>query len=102
LEWTYLLPLIVIFLIAVVGAIAGGASNAEARALPSKFVALGDISGKPIEDIVKAVGPATSISAAANGMLYQWHKVSAAGGAHYAILVDTNGKAIGYTHQHVS
>ena len=92
------LALLAVLLVAgVASAFSGGGNN-----LPAKFAELGNIRGKPIEDIVAAVGPANSISSAADGMLYQWQKFSAAGGAHYAILVDSEGKAIGYTHQHVS
>lgn len=61
---------------------------------------LGNIRGTPIAEIVKRVGPPTSISSTVNGQLYQWIKTSAFFGSyHYAISVDAEGKAIGYTHQ---
>jgi hypothetical protein len=53
-----------------------------------------------MEQIVKGVGPPNSISAIANGQLYQWMKTSAFFGSyHYAISVDSEGNAIGFTHQ---
>lgn len=67
--------------------------------MANKFVALGNIRGVPIEQIVKRVGRPNSISAMANGELYQWIKTGVFGGYHYAISVDSEGKAIGYTHQ---
>lgn len=65
----------------------------------NKFVAMGNIEGMPIEKILKRVGRPTSISATVNGQLYQWMKTGIFGGYHYAISVDREGKAIGYTHQ---
>jgi hypothetical protein len=65
----------------------------------NKFVAMGNIQGWPIEMVVKRVGRPTSISAQASGQLYQWLKIRAGGGYHYAISVDRAGKVIGYTHQ---
>lgn len=68
--------------------------------MANKFVKLGNIRGVPIEQIVKRVGPPNSISSTANGQLYQWIKTSAFFGSyHYAISVDPDGNAIGYTHQ---
>jgi hypothetical protein len=64
------------------------------------FVDLGDIRGKPEEEIIAAVGPPTSISATPEGKLLQWMLVGEVGGYHYAILFDLEGKAIGYTHQY--
>lgn len=64
-----------------------------------KFVAMGNIGGWPIENVIKRVGPPSSISAMAGGQLYQWMKTGAFGGFHYAISVDSEGKVIGYTHQ---
>lgn len=67
------------------------------------FQSLGDIRGKPIDDIVAAVGPANSISALADGRsVYQWIEVSGSSSCHYAILVDPQMKALGYSHQFVS
>lgn len=68
--------------------------------MSNKFVRLGNIRGKPISKIVKRVGPPTSISSMVDGQLYQWVKTSAFFGSyHYAIKVDADGNAVGYTHQ---
>lgn len=81
-----------------------GASNLCVEVgLANKFVKLGNITGTPIGQIVKRVGPPTSISSTGSGQLYQWMKI---GGIfqrtyHYAISVDADGKAIGFTHQFV-
>lgn len=67
------------------------------------FVSLGDIRGRPIDEIVAVVGNPTSVSAAADGgTLYQWISVSGSSSYHYAIIVDADAKAQGYTHQFVS
>jgi hypothetical protein len=66
----------------------------------NKFVKLGNIRGVPIAQIVNRVGPPTSISSTVNGQLYQWIKTSAFFGSyHYAITVNAEGNAVGYTHQ---
>jgi len=68
--------------------------------MANKFVKLGVITGMPIEQIIRKVGQPTSISSTGTGQLYQWMKTSAFFGSyHYAISVDAEGKAIGYTHQ---
>lgn len=65
-----------------------------------KFVKLGNIRGMPITEIIRRVGQPSSISSTANGQLYQWIKTSAFFGSyHYAISVDADGNAIGFTHQ---
>lgn len=65
-----------------------------------KFVKLGNIRGMPVEEIIRRVGQPTSISSTADGQLYQWMKTSAFFGSyHYAISVDAEGNAIGFTHQ---
>ena len=69
--------------------------------MANKFVKLGNIRGKPIAAIVSKVGRPTSISAMASGQLYQWIKTGIFGGYHYAISVDAEGNAIGYSHQFV-
>jgi hypothetical protein len=75
-------------------------SPEEGAGMANKFVKLGNIRGTPIADIVKRVGHPTSISSTGNGQLYQWIKTSAFFGSyHYAISVDAEGNAIGYTHQ---
>lgn len=67
--------------------------------MANKFVKMGDITGWPIEAVVKKVGPPNSTSATVDGTLYQWIKTGILRGYHYAILFDGNGKAVGYTHQ---
>lgn len=68
--------------------------------MANKFVKLGDIRGWPIQNIIKKVGQPTSISSTGTGLLYQWMKTSIFFGSyHYAIAVDANGCATGYTHQ---
>lgn len=68
--------------------------------MANKFVKLGNIQGKPISEIVRKVGKPTSISSRAGGQLYQWIKTSIFFRSyHYAISVDADGNAIGYTHQ---
>jgi len=94
--------LVVLAIGAIVGVFAVRA-NRRGRPLPRNFVAMGNITGKPVDEIVKVVGPPSSISTVAGGMLYQW--MSTRGGlirghgSHYAILFDKNMKAIHYTHQ---
>lgn len=82
----------------VVAPVIGGIFHTQERV--NAFQALGDIGGMPIEKIIAAVGQPNSVSAAANGnQLYQWVQQVGANATHYAILVDTEGKAIGFTHQ---
>ena len=69
--------------------------------MANKFVKLGNIRSRPIAEIVRKVGQPTSISAMADGQLYQWIKTGIFGSYHYAISVDADGNAIGYTHQFV-
>lgn len=65
-----------------------------------KFVQMGDITGKTTAEIIAVVGPPSSISGMADGgQLLQWMKTNSAGGYHYAIAFDAEGKAVGYTHQ---
>jgi hypothetical protein len=89
----------IIVLLPLVGLIFGAMATSDKK---NAFIALGDIRGKPLADIVAAVGQPNSISAHAQGSLYQWLGVNSASSYHYAILFDHEGKAIGYTHQHVS
>ena len=94
-EWFMVLIVVVPVIVAIFAAVAHSDQK-------NAFVALGNIVGKPMADIIAAVGPPTSISAAPNGQLYQWLKTSLAGHIHYAILADMDRKAVGYTHQSVS
>ena len=91
--------LILIVMLPVVGLVVGALATSATK---NSFVNLGDISGKPLDEIVAAVGPPNSISAHPDGSLYQWLGINGGSSYHYAILFDHEGKAIGYTHQHVS
>jgi hypothetical protein len=67
----------------------------------NKFIKLGNVSGKTLDEIVKVVGKPTSMSSiGSNQVLYQWISVSSSGSYHYAMSF-TDGKCIGYTHQSV-
>lgn len=93
-EWIWLLVAIPII------ALIGGAISTSMKS--NDFVSLGDISGKSLEDLTSVVGEPNSISAAPDGgKLYQWMGVNGSSAYHYAILFDAEGKAVGYTHQHV-
>jgi hypothetical protein len=91
--------LIVIVLIPLIAAIFGAIAVSGKK---NAFVGLGNIRGKSIGEITAAVGPPNSISGQADGTLYQWIGTTSGGAYHYAILFDLEGRAIGYTHQHVS
>jgi hypothetical protein len=93
------LLLIVVVLLPLVGLAFGAMATSDKK---NAFVRLGDIRGKPLDEIVAAVGPPNSISAHPDGSLYQWLAVHGGSSYHYAILFDRDRKAIGYTHQHVS
>lgn len=68
--------------------------------MAQKFVKLGNIRGMPIDEIIRRVGRPNSISSTVDGQLYQWIKTRAFFGSyHYAISVDSEGNAIGFTHQ---
>lgn len=71
--------------------------------MANKFTKLGNIRGVPIKQIIRRVGKPNSISSTIDGELYQWIKTGGIflRGYHYAISVDVEGKAIGFTHQFV-
>lgn len=94
-EWWWLLIVGGLLL----GPIIGGAFHTASDT--SAFADLGDIQGMPIADIIAKVGQPNSISSVPDGTLYQWQAIIGASGYHYAILVDADEKAVGYTHQHV-
>lgn len=89
---------LIILLLPLVGLVIGAIATSATK---SAFVGLGDIRGKSLDEIVAAVGQPNSISAHPDGSLYQWLGVTGDSSYHYAILFDREGKAIGYTHQHV-
>jgi hypothetical protein len=85
-----LLPLILVFVL--IGYLVQ-------RKQGNAFQRLGDIRGMPMRDIIARVGRPNSISATADGQLYQWMKTRVWSGYHYAISADANDNAIGFTHQ---
>lgn len=84
----------------VIGPIIGGAIHTTHDT--NKFASLGDIRGMPINEILERVGQPSSISTVPEGTLYQWQRITGSSGYHYAIMVDAENNAVGYTHQHVS
>ncbi len=90
--WLLAIPVLIVI---------GGALSTGSKV--NSFAAMGDITGKTLAEIKSSVGEPSSISAAGDGgTLYQWMAISGSSGYHYAILFDADGKAVGYTHQHVS
>ena len=89
------------FLLAIpVIALIGGALSTSMKS--NDFAAMGDITGKSLDQLTRVVGQPNSISAAPDGgTLYQWMGINGGSAYHYAILFDADGKAVGYTHQHV-
>lgn len=94
-EWGIIV--VVVLVVMVIAPAIGGAFHTTMHS--NKFAELGDISGRPIEEIIAAVGRPTSIDGAVDGVLYQWMNATGFNQSHYAILVDQEGKAVGYTHQ---
>jgi hypothetical protein len=78
-------------------AIQKAAVTAPGRALHQKFVALGQVPGKSMAEIVSAVGQPTTTSALADGrVLLQWQAM----GCHMAMAFKDD-VCEGYTHQHI-
>lgn len=67
----------------------------------NRFKQLGDIAGMPFDDVVAQVGPPNSVSAMADGTLYQWMNLAEGASYHFAILFDQDNRAVGFTHQHI-
>lgn len=66
------------------------------RRLCERFKALGDMTGKTVDEIVAGVGSPTSRSAMAHGqVLLQWQ----ATGYHVALLFNAEGRMVGITHE---
>nr|WP_313041462.1 hypothetical protein [Brevundimonas diminuta] len=93
-EWMW-----IIIALPVIALIGGAMTNAMKT---NAFAGMGDITGKTLDEIKSHVGEPSSISAAPDGTLYQWMGINGGSSYHYAILFDLEGKAVGYTHQHVS
>jgi len=92
-EWVWI-ALIGLPILGAIGAAVAMASNQNA------FASLGNVQGKTLAEIVSVVGEPNSASVAdEGGTLYQWIKTSSAGGYHYAMLFDAEGRCVGYTHQ---
>lgn len=93
------------FLIVIIVIIAIGALTASARlsSIQNKFVKLGNLVGRTKEEIIKAVGPPSSVSSLPGGeSLLQWQHISRAGGYHIALRFDPQGRCKGVTHEHSS
>jgi len=68
------------------------------RILHGRFMSLGDMTGKTIEDIIAVAGHPSSVSNLNVGLkLLQWQEP----GCHLALLFDAKGNFIKFTHQHV-
>lgn len=85
------------YIVIILAPLIGGAFHISMK--NNDFARLGNIQGMPIKQIVARVGAPTSISSTVDGQIYQ--RLSSVGGSasHYAILVDLEGKAVGFTHQ---
>ena len=92
--------LIVIVVLVLIGAVTASARLSNTQ---NKFVRLGKLAGRSKEEIVKVVGPPTSVSSLPNGKtLLQWQHISRAGGYHIALRFDDQGRCEGVTHEHSS
>src|SRR5947208_1679107 len=71
--------------------------TAPGRLLHTRFIALGDMTGKTSQEIIARVGPPTSMSAMADGgKLLQWQ----ATGCHMALKFGPDGRMMGITHEY--
>lgn len=71
--------------------------TAPGRELHERFLALGNMTGTTMEQVIAAVGQPTSISSLAAGrLLLQWQ----ATGCHMALLFGADRRFIKITHQH--
>lgn len=66
-----------------------------------RLARLGNVRGRPRDEIVALLGPPNSISSTGDGgELLQWQKISAYSGSwHYALIFDRHGICGGITHQ---
>ena len=68
---------------------------APGRELHARFMSLGEMSGKTLDDVVSVVGPPSSSSSIAFGhTLLQWQ----ATGCHVALLFDRNNQFVAVRH----
>jgi hypothetical protein len=71
--------------------------TAPGRRLHERFLVLGNISGKTVEEIIAVVGPPSSITSMAFGQtLMQWQ----ATGCHMALLFGPDGRFVKITHEY--
>ena len=77
-------------------AIIGAGVRAPGRSLASKFGALGEVVGLPLDQVIAKVGCPTAVSSLANGQkLVQWQ----ATGYHIAMTFDVENKCLGIDHE---
>jgi hypothetical protein len=92
-----------LFAVIALGVIGAIAASASLSSIQKKFAGLGTLTGRTKEEIIKVVGPPTSISGLPNGKtLLQWQHISQAGGYHIALRFDDQGRCEGVTHEHSS
>jgi hypothetical protein len=71
--------------------------TAPGRNLHARFVSLGNMTGKTVDEIIAAVGPPSSRSSMPFGqMLMQWQ----ATGCHMALLFGPDGRFVKITHEY--
>lgn len=71
--------------------------TAPGRELHQRFISLGDMTGKTVDEIIAVVGNPSSYSSMAGGQtLVQWQ----ATGCHMALLFGHDGKVVKITHQY--
>lgn len=72
-----------------------------ALALKKKFARLGTLPGRHKDEILAAVGPVSTVSAAGAGKsLLQWQRASSTGAYHIALLFGVDGVCEAVTHEH--
>ncbi len=70
--------------------------RAPGRTLRRRFIALGNVKGRPRREIEKTVGPASQVTELPDGRtLLQWR----ATGYHIALVFGKNGRCDGVTHE---
>ncbi len=93
--WIWVIVAIVAF---VVAPAIGGAFYSNQRA--AHFASMGDVAGKPISEIVQAVGKPNAVTASKDGnTAYQWLDRVGHSMTHHVIMVDPSGKALWYSHK---
>jgi len=72
-----------------------------ALALKKKFARLGTLPGRHKDEILAAVGPVTTFSAAGAGKsVLQWQRASSMGSYHIALLFGADGACEAVTNEH--